>query len=129
MDSLWKDLRYAVRTIVKSPAVSVVAILALAAGIGANTAIFSVVYAVLRSPLPYAEPNRLVSVWGGRVGDTHARTSISYADFVDWRRQNRSFERMAVWNYRQAILRAGPEPVPLKGIIASADLLPMLGVQ
>jgi putative ABC transport system permease protein len=129
MDSLWKDVRYAVRTIAKSPAVSVVAILALAAGIGANTAIFSVVNAVLLSPLPYAEPDRLVSVWGGRVGDEHERSSISYADFDDWRRQNRSFERMAVWNYKQQILRAGSEPVPLRGIIASADLLPMLGVQ
>jgi predicted permease len=129
MDVILQDLRYALRTLWKSPGVSFVAVLALTAGIGANTAIFSVVNAVLLQPLHYAQPERLVNIWSGREGDPEERSSVSYADFEDWRRDNRSFERMAAWGYKTMLLRSGPEPVPLAGVSASSDLLPMLGAQ
>ncbi len=129
MDTILQDLRYAVRMLLKSPGTTFVAILALTAGIGANTAIFSVVNAVLLQPLPYSEPERLVNIWSGRTGDLDGRSSISYADFVDWRRDGKSFERIAAWNYNNAVFRSGSEPLQLRGIASSADLLPMLGVK
>ncbi len=129
MDIILQDLRYALRMLWKSPGVSLVAILALTAGIGANTAIFSVVNAVLLRPLPYVQSERLVNVWGGHVNEPPGPGSVSYADFDDWRRNGASFERMAAWQQASIIMRSGPEPVPLDAIQASADLLPLLGVQ
>ena len=89
LDSLLQDARYAVRTLSRSPAFSVVALLALALGIGANTAVFSVVNAVLLHPLPFAEPDRLVM-----VSNYRPRGSASIADFLDWRARTQSFESL-----------------------------------
>src|SRR4051812_35402463 len=129
MDILLQDVRFAMRMLWKSPGVSLVAILALTAGIGANTAIFSVVNAVLLQPLPYAHPERLVTIWGGLEGTKHERTSVSYADFEDWKRDLKSFDRVAAWNYGSALLQNGGEQTPPRGVRAAAALLPSLGVQ
>jgi putative ABC transport system permease protein len=94
-DSLWQDIRYACRTLRRAPAFTTVALLALTLGIAGNTAIFSLVDAVRLRSLPYAEPERLVVLWGNVMRTTLERRGASYPDFLDWRAQARSFEGMA----------------------------------
>jgi putative ABC transport system permease protein len=94
METLLRDVRYGVRSLLKRPGFTAIALIALALGIGANTAIFSLVNAVLLRPLPFAEPDRLVWVWGNiRGGGT--RASVSPLDFLDYRQQNTTFEEFA----------------------------------
>src|SRR5215472_11653952 len=98
MNTLGKDIRYGLRSLIKNPTFAAVAIITLALGIGANTAIFSVVNAVLLRPLPYNEADRLVFL--SERNAKFPQMSISYPDFVDWRAQNQVFESMGVYNIR-----------------------------
>jgi putative ABC transport system permease protein len=107
MDSLLKDIRYATRNLLRRPGFTLIALLALALGIGANTAIFSLVNAVLLRPLPFAEPDRLVWVFGN-IRNGGNRASVSPLDYLDYRRQNKSFEEFAA-------MFSGPLPVNLTG--------------
>src|SRR6267378_4228242 len=94
MDTLLRDIRYGVRSLLKRPGFTTIAVIALALGIGANTAIFSLVNAVLLRPLPFAEPDRLVWMWGNiRTGSN--RASVSPLDFLDYRAQTTRFEEFA----------------------------------
>ena len=128
LDTLFQDVRYGLRTLVKSPGFTVVAVLTLALGIGANTAIFSVVRAVLLRTLPLPQANRLVMIWGTNTanGDTH--DVVSYPDFEDWRAQNRSFERVAAFTNRGAILTADKQAERIPAVQASAEFFSTLGV-
>lgn len=121
------DLRYACRTFLKSPGFTIVAIATLALGIGANTAIFSIVNAVLLQPLPFAEPERIVRAWTTTAEEPYG--SYSAGDFLDVQRENQAFE--AVAGYRSglftAIARSG-EPVPLEGAFVTIDFFDVLGV-
>src|SRR4029077_11044576 len=94
METLAKDIRYGLRSLVKRPGFTAVALIALALGIGANTAIFSLVNAVLLRPLPFAEPDRLVWMWGN-IRNGGNRASVSPLDFLDYRKQNKTFEHFA----------------------------------
>ena len=94
MDTLLRDIRYGVRSLLKRPGFTVIALVALALGIGANTAIFTLVNAVLLRPLPFAEPDRLVWVWGN-IKNGGNRASVSPLDFLDYRQQNNTFEEFA----------------------------------
>ena len=94
MDNFLRDIRYGIRSLVKRPGFAVVALIALALGIGANTAIFSLVNAVLLRPLPFAEPDRLVWMWGN-IRNGGNRASVSPLDFLDYRQQNSTFEEFA----------------------------------
>ena len=129
LDSLLQDARYAVRTLTRSPAFSVVALLALALGIGANTAVFSVVNAVLLRPLPFAEPDRLVM-----VSNYRPRGSASIADFLDWRARSQSLESLDAFevnpftNNRFTWTGDG-EPEKLVGYRVTAGFFRTLGVQ
>ncbi len=96
MDTLTQDIRFALRTFRKNPGFTAVALLTLALGIGANTAIFSVVNAVLIRALPYEQPESLVVLWGNVQRGVVERRASSYPDAADWRAQNRSFEDLAV---------------------------------
>src|SRR6185312_1554799 len=98
MNSLWHDIRYAVRVLAKQPGFTLVVVLTLALGIGANTAIFSVVNAVILEPLPFSESQRLVAVQGTDVhlGDMHR--TLSYPDFADFRAQNRTLESVGIYD-------------------------------
>src|SRR5215471_5804709 len=113
-----QDLRYAYRVLVKSPAFSIIAILTLALGIGANTAIFSVVNGVLLNPLPFHHPEQLVSMFEQIPNFENA--SISYPNFVDWRRMNRTFDAMAVYRSSGFSLSGIGEPERLHGEMISA---------
>ena len=118
MDTLWQDLRYSFRMLWKSPGFTVVAIIALALGIGFNTAIFSVVNAVLLRPLPYKDANRLVILW--EKASTQD-TSVSYPNFLDWRDQNQSFEELAAFRPDSFNLTGAGEPERLSACMTSAN--------
>ena len=125
MDHILSDLRFAVRMLAKRPLQTAVAIIALAIGIGANTAIFSVVHAALLEPLPYPEANRLVVVWGNHpdIGDEEA----SAPDYNDWREQSRSFADMGALQFASLNLSGDGEPERLVGVRAQASVFSTLG--
>ncbi|HEU5450935.1 MAG TPA: ABC transporter permease [Terriglobales bacterium] len=130
MDTLRKDLRYALRTLLNAPAFTVVAVLTLALGIGVNTAMFSVVNAVLLRPLPFPQPDRLMSLttmnWRHGAPGPNA---ISYPDFLDYRSGNRSFQNIASYYDSDLALTGHGEAVMLRGQIVASGLLKVLGVQ
>ncbi|HTF36942.1 MAG TPA: ABC transporter permease, partial [Blastocatellia bacterium] len=126
MDNILQDLRYAIRALRKNPGFATVAVLTLALGIGANTAIFSVVNAVLLRPLPYPEPGRLVMVWESeKSGDP---TLVSPANFVDWLEQSETCSQIAALRGWDANLSGVDEPERLRGAMVTADLFTALGV-
>jgi putative ABC transport system permease protein len=122
---LWQDLRYGARRLAQQPGFTLVAVLTLALGIGANTAIFSVVNAVLLQPLPFQEPGRLARIWRASAEDE--RGACSYPDFADLRARQTVFERMAAWRGGDYALTGKGEPVTLRGVVVTADLFPLLG--
>src|ERR1041384_3229032 len=119
METLLKDLRYAVRMLLKGRIVTLIAILALTLGIGANTAIFSVINAVLIKPLPYPQPEQLVRVY--EKSPQFEQMSVSYVNFLDWQREAQTFERMAVFRYQEFNLTGLQEPERVSGRLISAD--------
>ncbi len=125
MDILIQDLRFAVRGLLRRPGFTFVAALTLALGIGANTAIFSVVNAVLIRPLPYPEPDRLVSVWGTQ-GPQHQQ-SVVFPDYLEWRAQNRTFDDIGVYRGQSINLTGGDTPQRLFGMFVSASYLRLTG--
>ena len=129
MQTLLQDLRYGARMLLKTPDFTLIAVATLALGIGANTAIFSVVNAVLLRPLPYAEPERLVALWESNKQRPDSRNSISYPNFFDWRAQSQSFERMASYYTNNMALTGIATPVNLRGAVVSPDLFATLGVK
>lgn len=129
MESLLQDIRYSIRTLSKHPGFAAVAVLTLALGIGANTAIFSVVENVLLRPLPYPQPQNLVQIWNTYPPQA-PRAPLSPGDYADWRQQNASFSEMG--GYAQISqgfnLTGEGEPQRVLGSYASAGLFPMLGL-
>ena len=128
MNTVLHDLRYTVRQLAKSPGFAAIAILTLALGIGANTAIFSVVNAVLLNPLPYSQPDRIVALF--RDTPNFRTGSISYPDFDDWRRENQSFSSMAAYREMGGVALSGSgEPEVVIGEMVSAGFFETLGVR
>ena len=128
MNTLLQDIRFGLRMLAKSPSISIVATIALALGIGANTAIFSVVNAVLLRPLPFPEPDSLVAVFETVPQRGVQRGSHSYPNFFDVRSQNTVFERVASYHSSNFIMTGRGEPARLQGAVVTADLFPLLGV-
>ena len=124
---LVRDLRYALRQLRKAPGFAFTVLLMLALGIGANTAVFSVVDAVMLRPLPYAQPQRLVEVDAFEEG-TATPSNASYPDFFDWRSRNRSFDHLVSYHDNSYTLTGVERAVHVDAEIVSWDLLPMLGV-
>src|SRR5574337_1035100 len=129
MGTLLQDLRYGIRMLAKNPGFTAVAVLMLALGIGANTAIFSVVYAVLLRPFPYKDPNRLVIVWEQNPSRGWTTNIVSAANFLDWRRQNTVFTGLAAVDPTSFNLAGGGEPIEIGGEQVTANLFALLGVQ
>jgi putative ABC transport system permease protein len=128
MNTIWQDLRFSARMLMAKPGFTLVAVMTLALGIGANTAIFSVVNAVLLKALPFAAPERLVAIGATKTNDRLTFGLLSYPDFVDFRSQNQAFERLAAFRTRGFTLIGHDGAVRLRGAIAGADLFPILGV-
>jgi putative ABC transport system permease protein len=129
LEDCLQDLRYGARALLKQPGFSLIAILTLALGIGANTAIFSVVNAVLLRPLPYRAPNQVVQVWEHNRPKNKPRGTVAPANFLDWKAQNRSFEGMAAYDTFPSFNLTGVgEPERMQAVRVSTDLFPLLGV-
>jgi putative ABC transport system permease protein len=125
LEDLWQDLRYGARMLLKNPGFTLVAVLALALGIGANTAIFSVVNTVLLRPLPYYDPQRLV--WVAEVMP-HGEEIYGVADYLHWREQSKAFDHLVAFTPGSIYLTGRGEPEQLDSIRATANLFPALGV-
>src|SRR5437588_1039384 len=129
MTIFFQDLRYGLRMMLKKPSFTAIAVITLALGIGANTAIFSVVNTVLLRPLPFANPDRIVAVYGTSAKDATEQFPLSYPDFVDYRSQTQTLEHVAGYVRAGGLLKSGEETVALEGAVVSADLFPLLGVK
>ena len=128
MRTAFHDLRYTVRQLAKAPGFAVIAILTLTLGIGANTAIFSVVNAVLLNPLPYPQPDRIVALFHEKPN--FPTGSISYLNFEDWRRENQSFSSMAAYREMGGVTLSGDgEPEVVVGQMVSAGFFEILGIE
>jgi len=128
-DSLLQDLRFALRMLRKSPGFTAVAVLTLALGIGANTAIFSVVYSVLLRPLPYPHPDQLVSMFETNPEKGVKQTGSSYVDFAEWQKQNRTFSFIAAAQRHDLTFTGNGEPAELDTVVVTSDYFPLLGVK
>ncbi|MGH9939916.1 MAG: ABC transporter permease, partial [Blastocatellia bacterium] len=129
MNTLWQDLRYGARTLLKKPGFTLIAVITLALGIGANAAIFSVVNGVLLRSLPYKEPERLMMLWeaNDRVRNNH----ISHLNFTDWRAQQQSFEFISAYSGRWGgpeTITGGSEPERAYAVAVYRDFFNVLGV-
>ncbi len=127
MSGLIQDVRFAVRQLRKSPGFTLVAVLTLALGIGANTAIFSVVEGVLLRPLPYRESDQLARVWS--TSNRSSRDVSSYPDFKDWAEQNHSFQQMAAYRGQSFNLSGGDHPERIRGLMITSRFFELLDVQ
>jgi putative ABC transport system permease protein len=131
MNTLWQDLRYGARMFLKNPGFTLVAIVTLALGIGANTTIFSVINSLLLKPIPFPEADRLVLVWQSQVNDPKNRNIVSAPNYLDWRRQNDVFAEMAIFDSagKGYDLSGESEPERVSGVRVSAGFFDVLGAK
>jgi len=128
MDEVVKDLRYGVRVMSRRPGVTAVAVLALALGVGANSAIFSFINALLLRPLPFPELERLVAIWEQVPGQGVERNEVTVANFLDLRAQNRSFEQTALYRWWSVNLTGTDQPEVAQGFLVTANFLATVGM-
>ncbi|HUA58299.1 MAG TPA: ABC transporter permease, partial [Verrucomicrobiae bacterium] len=129
IENTFRDLRYAVRGLLRTPSFSMTAVLSLALGIGASLAIFAVADSLLLRPLPFRDPNRVVMVWERNIRTKNLHNPISAANYFDWRAQNNVFESMAAFGDGRVVLSYGDRVEELRTRFATAGMLPMLGVK
>ncbi|MCI0366440.1 MAG: ABC transporter permease, partial [Phycisphaerales bacterium] len=129
METLFHDIRYGIRMLARNRSTTFFAVLALALGIGANSAIFSVFNAVLLRPMPYEDPERLVFIYGTLVRDQVERRSASYPDFEDWRDRSRVFEGVAAVDGPSFTLTGFETPERIQGELVSHNYFATLGVR
>jgi putative ABC transport system permease protein len=122
------DLKFALRQLVKSPTFTIIAALTLALGIGANSAIFSVVDMVLLRPLPFPNSEQLVMIWGTSARDPNAQETDSFPDFYDYREQSQSFSAMAAYSRAGTVLSGVGDAQELKGVAVNGDFFAVMGV-
>jgi hypothetical protein len=130
LESLLQDLRFGLRMLAKNPGFTVVAVLTLALGIGASTAVFRIVDAVLLKPLPYQGADRLVAVWSTEIGQRDTKIFAPYRDFEEFKAHNHSFEQLAALTWARAgeILTWRGAPHEVLAIPASANFFSLLGI-
>jgi putative ABC transport system permease protein len=129
METLLQDLKYSIRMLLKKPSFTAIAILALAIGIGANTAIFSVVNAILLRPLPYKNFDRISMIWMDNPKLGVAEDWHSYPNYLDYKEQNQVYEDMAAFNNRSFNLTGAGDPVRIVGLWSTSSLFTVLGVE
>jgi predicted permease len=127
MLTFWQDIRYGLRVLTNNPGFTGVVVLTLALGIGANTALFSIINGVLLKPLPFEQPDRLVALYSRTPEFTHS--SISYLNFLDWRRDNHSFSALAAFRQENFNLTGMGNAERLRANMVSATFFPILGVK
>src|SRR5215813_9782618 len=128
MQTPWQDLRYGARMLLKRPGFTLIAVITLSLGIGANAAIFSVINTALLRPLPYPQSERLVWIWGTNPPADIKQEGASLPDFVDWKAQNRSFAAMGGFANFSPILTDAGEPERLTGALVTDGFFTTLGV-
>ncbi len=129
MNALIKDIRYAVRSLVRQPSFSLVTIITLALGIGANTAIFSVVYSVLLKPLPFHRSDRIVVLWGDDRAQSDSRSQVSHTDIVDYRAQQTVFDSITTFTGWTPLLSGIGEPVRISAAQVGDNFFDVMGAQ
>jgi predicted permease len=127
MQTLIQDIRFGLRTLAKNPGFAAIAVLTLAIGIGANTALFSVVSGVLLNPLPYPQPDQIIVI--GQNKAVFVNGSVSYPNFRDWQKENQTFSAMAVYRQRSFSLTGIGDAEQVRGNFISSDFFPLLGVR
>ena len=128
MTSVLSDLKHGLRVLIRTPLFTICTIAALAIGIGATTALFSVVHALLIRPLPYKDADQLMVLWEHNLPRNRPRNVISPANFLAWRERSRSFESMAAFTQSRVTLTGAGEPQELATLVVSANILDVLGV-
>src|ERR1700722_3433408 len=130
MGTLLQDIRYGLRVLAKNPGFAAVAVLTLALGIGVNSAIFSLVNAVILRPLPYPHPEQLVGLgqWRNQKGEGYIQTGVSAPNIADIAKAG-IFQQVAYYRWSPFNITEGTRPESISGIKASAELLPMFGIQ
>jgi hypothetical protein len=128
LERTWQDIRYGVRSLSHSPGFTLVALITMTLGVGVNTAMFSVVNAVLLRPLPYADPDQLAMIWAADPARNIHDSATSFPTFTDWRTRSQHFADMAFWRAHSGNLTDAGEPERVMGAMASASLFPLLGV-
>jgi putative ABC transport system permease protein len=129
METLFKEVRYAIRSLLKRPGFTVLAAITLALGIGANSAIFSVVNAIVLRPLPYRDADQLVAIWGNLHHGGWGDTEISAPEFTDFRSESKAFEQIGAYEIRGFNLTGLDQPERINGAAVSASLFPLLRVE
>src|SRR5215203_2945313 len=129
MDSLLNDIRYAIRNLIKRPGFTLVAVVTLALGIGANTAIFSAINALLLKPLPFPELDRIVAIWDKLPSRGVLHNEVTVANYVDWQSQNQSFEQLALYRWWNANLTGVETPERLQGFLVTANFIDTTGMK
>src|SRR5271169_373676 len=124
MKTLRQNARYSIRLLRKNPGFTLIAALTLALGIGANTAIFSVIYAVLLAPMPYPNPDQLVMVWS-KIQDN--RNVVSAGDYLDWKRQSKTFQDINAWSGANFNFATADQPEQINGSSETPGFLHMTG--
>ena len=126
---MFQDLRYSARMLIKNPRFTLIAVLTMALGIGANTAIFSVINAVLLNPLPFPEPERLIRIYGHFLATSQDNMSASVPEFVDYQQRSQSFEQIAAYDDFSANLTPpGGQPERVEALLVTPELFSVLKV-
>src|SRR5258705_13232522 len=121
MTNLRNDIRYAIRSLIKRPGFTVIAVVTLALGIGANTAIFSAVHALLLKPLPFPELDRVVAIWDKMPSHGVKRNEVSMANYLDWRAQSQSYDHLALYRWWSTNLAGVEPPERIQGFLVTAN--------
>ena len=129
MESLVSDVRYAVRNLLRRPGFTIIAVITLALGIGANTAIFSAINALLLNPLPFPELDRIVAVWDKQPAHGVVHNEVAFANFLDLKAQSKSFEQLALYRWWSPNLTGIESPERIQGFLVTANYFDALGVK
>src|SRR5258708_4586966 len=127
MANLGSDIRYAFRNLIRRPGFTAIAVITLAIGIGANTAIFSFINALLLKPLPFPDLDRVVAVWDKIPSRGVERNEVTVADYLDWRAQNRTFEQLGIYRWWSTNLTGADSPEPVQGFQVPPNFLTVFG--
>lgn len=129
MESLRSDIRYAIRNLLKRPAFTIIAVVTLALGIGANTAIFSAINALLLKPLPFPELDRVVAIWDKLPSRGVMHNEVTVANYLDWQAQSQSFEQLALYRWWSANITAIDPPERIQGFLVTANFFDAMSMK